>query len=413
MIDTVKLSIVRAHNTFFYDMMLTFVEQRKTGFIMNSTTGIVETKELFRFKVNTYDEHEMMIINGKLTVPSWNYNIFYRMFQDRVDIEFSLPKYIYGTNVLELRQHFNKCIENPYLMLTRSIKKFFNTYFYGITIDYGGVLIQRWDFCYNQVFYSRTDSLKALEYINIKHEKKADTKTYEFGYIELSKSKYLKIYHKGEEFKKHDKQKIVCYHDNFQKMADCILRYERKFTPKNVAYFYNCNVKHKHQPFLIKAYLLAKKKGRISKAMRGDFENVQLFTLGNSKVYNATRLQEDFFNLLYQRFRTEIKQKFSIGSTSVDRLKHEVINTEDKKNRTMKIRILTLIKTFGSLKKAQEKKAISKATYYRYLSFMNEKELSTTNIKSNIYQCWNSSEYFQAISKNMISINFLTNDIKF
>ena len=69
----------------------------------------------------------------------------------------------------------------------------------------------------------------------------------------------------------------------------------------------------------------------------------------------------------------------------------------------MKVRILALIKVFKSLKRAYENGAISKATFYRYQSFMNEKDLSTTNVKTDIIQDWTSNNYYRAI--NLYGLN--------
>ncbi len=373
MIDTIKLAVYREFNDSIFQALLFNSNQKQHGFIINNSTGLVETSDIFRFRTIHYDKHDLVIINGKVNVPTYNYDIHYRIFDDRFEIEFSLPKFIYGTNVLELRNHYFKHKNNPYELLVISIKKFFEYFFFGHKIDYGGIKLLRFDFCYNQVFNSYDESIKALKYIKLKHSKKKDVKNYEYGYVELSKTSYLKIYHKGEEFKKHDKLKIKNYPDQFEKMADKILRYEKKFSAKNYSYWYNINYKHQSQHLLIKEYYKAKKNGNVTKQMRKDFESLIFFTLGKPKINNCIKLDEFIFNHLYTLFRQQIKQKFSIMNTSVDRLKHEVINENDIENKTMKVRILALIKTFGSLQSAREAGALSKATFYRYRDFMNKR----------------------------------------
>jgi hypothetical protein len=412
MLDTIKISIYKEFNNSLYTTLLNNSFAKSSGFMVNSTSGIMEQKEVFRFKQNNYDNYQMMIINGKMNVPSWNYDIFFRCYDDRVNIEFSLPKFIYGTNVIQLCSHVSKVFD-PYDMLVLSVKKFFETFFFGHAIDYGGIKLLRWDFCFNQVYNTYENSIKALNYIKLKHSSKTDTKNYEFGYIELTKNNYLKIYHKGEEFRRHDFYKLENNVEEFVNMSSKILRYERKYTPSNVAYNYNVKVKYVNQPFLVKEYLLRKKSGNITKQMRSDFENVQQFTLGSSKIYGATKLPKTFFNNLFTSFKNEIIKKFSINGSSIDRLKHEVFDTSDKTNKAMKIKILALIKTFKSLKKAYEKTAISKSTYYRYLSFMDKKNLSTTNIPLTIEQDFTNDSYFRELNKNSIVVNNLTKNIFF
>lgn len=413
MIDTIKISIDRELNKSLYDTLLYNSEQRTSGFMVNSMSGITERQELWRMRATQYENHEMLIINGKMHVPSYNYHIHYRAFEDRIEMEFSLPKFIYGVNVLELRCHLFKNKYDPHDMLVRSLKKFFDYFFFGHKIEWGGIALMRWDFCYNQVFRTREDALKVLEYIKIKYSKKTDTKNYEFGYIELSKSKYFKIYHKGEEFRKNDAHKITKYRDQFEAMADCTLRYEKKCTPKNIAYWYNVSVKHAGQPLIVKEYMKQKTAGKVSREMRADFENVQKFTLGRSKLVGHTKMTSEVFNHLYTMFRDDIRKKYNVGKMSLDKLSHEVLNENDKKNKTMKIRILALIKSFGSLEKAHEKKAISPSTLRRYKLFMAEKNLSTTKIPLNIEQDWKHLNYYSAIAKNCIVVNNLTKDLDF
>lgn len=380
---------------------------------MDSSTGLYQRQEMFTGQINKYDNHEMLLIKGKIHVPTWSYDINYRCFDDRIDIEFSLPKFIYGTNVLELRSHYFKLKMNPYELLTKSIKKFFSVYFTGHKIDYGGISVSRWDFCYNQVFESKEQSLQALAFIKKKYSKKTDTQNYETSFIALSKSKYFKIYHKGSEFAKHDYFKVKGYHNNFQYLSDKTLRYEKKITPKNLAYWYNVNIVFGTHSEEVKKYKAANSKGLKTKQQRRDFELVPKFTLGTSKMLGYTKITEFVFNHLYTIFRDDIKSKYSIGNTSLDRLEHETIKEENPKNKTMKIRILSLIKVFGSIEKAIEKKAISRSTGYNYKTFMNQTNLSTTNVKSNIFQCWTSERYFNEVWKQGININKLTQDLNF
>lgn len=404
MIDTIKLAIYREFNLDIYNFLLYSSEQRINGFIINSRSGIATRQEVFQFKKTDYEEHELMIINGKIKAPSYNYNIHYRCFDDRVELEFSLPKYIYGTNTFELRPHYKKMSFSPYEIMVKGIKVFFTEIFSGCRVNYGGIEIKRWDFCFNQIYKTKQESLEALKFIKLKHQSKGDRLSYETGLVQLTKSNYLKIYHKGSEFVKHDKEKYNGkYLKQIEDISERILRYEKKITPNNIAYFYNVNVKFQYQQELKKLYYKAKKNGKISRQMRSDFENVQRFTLGNSKIDYCTKLDSDFFNLLYSKFRLDIKRKFSIGKMSVDPLQKEAVKM-DSKNKTMKLRILALIKVFKSLKKAFENGAISKATYYRYKAFMEDKELSETNVKTEIVQDWTNNGYYRAIFNSGINV---------
>jgi hypothetical protein len=412
-LDDGKGNIKRMFNNQFYDILLANSDQRMNGFILNSRTGLYQTDTIYQMKVTKFDNYEMLVLNGKIKLPSYNYNVYYRIFEERIDIEFSLPKYFYGTNIFELRSHTRK--SNPvsvYDSLLLGLKYFFEEVFFNVKVDWGAVEILRWDFCYNQIFQTKAESLQALKYIKMKHQSKGDRLSYETGFVQLTKTNYLKIYHKGEEFLKHDMYKLKSRNvEKYAEISQRILRYEKKHTCKNVAYFWNCNFRNYDRPFMKMEYLEQKKKGRVNKLLRAEFENVQRFTIGNSKILGCTKLDPIFFSMLYDKFRKEIKQKFTIGKMSVDPLLKEVV--QPTINRTMKIKILALIKTFKSLKKAYESGAISKATYYRYKSFMEEKNMSETNIKTDIYQCWDSDRYNRLVFNSGINPTMLSKKIMF
>jgi hypothetical protein len=238
MIDTIKIAIFKDFNRTVYDTLLSNSEQKKNGFIINNSSGLLETSEIWRVQKRQYENYEQLIINGKMYCPTSMYHIHYRAFDDRIELEFSIPKFIYGTNTLELNSHITRVRPSPYDMMMLSLKKFFEYFFFGHSINYGGIQLMRWDFCYNQIFDSKETALKALEYIKIKYQKKKDTKNYTTGFVELTKSKYQKIYHKGTEFEINDAPKLKKYVNNFQNLANKTLRYERKQTPKNISYWY-------------------------------------------------------------------------------------------------------------------------------------------------------------------------------
>ena len=405
MIDTIKLAIhcpiyrdsnkkeYRLENKILYNLFLDNCNQKTTGFLLNRKTGITTRETIFQLKTNSYETYEMLVLNGSLKTPSYSYEIFFRIFEERIDIEFSIPKFLYGTNSFELYTHSNYIKCSPYQLLILSIKKFFKDIFFNVPVDFGLVQINRFDFCFNQIYKNYEESIKALNYIKLKHSSVADKLNYKYGYVELTKSNYLKIYHKGEEFKKHDYKKIT--NPNILKFSQNILRFEKKHTPKNISYFYNCNFKNRGRHFLKEEYLKQKKAGNIKKHLRAEFENVQNFTIDTSKLPGSTKLPESLFNILYKKFIREIIQKFTIQNLSVKTLYNEVLNTTEDK--ILKVRILALITTFKSLKRAFDCKAVSSSTYYRYKNYLTEKNLSETNINVNIKQDFTHQSYLNSL----------------
>lgn len=410
MIDTVRISIFREFNQSAYEFLLLNTNQNMNGYILNSMTKDVIKTNLWNYKAIEYEKHETLFINGHVLAPSHDYNINYRCFEDRIDMELSLPKFVYGTNVLQLYDHLGRC-KTPYELLILSIKKVLNYVFPVCKLDFGAIEIKRWDFCFNQFFRNEEETLRALKYIKLKVHSKHDRLSYETGIVELTKSKYLKIYYKGAEFKKHDFYKFK-YGDLFLPMSECILRYERKITPKNIAYWYNTKYVYQNQPMLVKEYIKQKNSGKkVNKYLRAEMENVQRFTLDNSKILDCTKLEPFVFNHLYNLFRDEIKKKYEIGKMSIDVLRDEVIN--NRKNKVIKLKVLSYIKTFKSLKRAYEMGAITKPTYYRYIKFMENENLSVTNVKSNIVMDWSDYGYFSALSRFGIVPHYFSKDTKF
>jgi len=419
MIDTVKLAIHcpimydvqgnkhRPYNSTLYDILLVNVKQNNSGFILNREHGIYTRGKdsVFQGKANIYNTFEMLILDGSVQCPSHNYNMHFRVFEERVEIEFSLPKFIYGTNVFQLLKHYQRR-HDPYEIFVQALKKVFEDIFFNVPVVWGAVELLRWDVCFNQVFKSREQSIKALKYIKLKHQSKGDKLNYEYGLIQLTKTNYLKIYHKGEEFKKHDKQKYKgLFPEQIEAIADKILRYEKKYTRTNISYTYNTKFKtNGHADF--QEYKRQKKAGKISRYLRNEFESVQRFTLGNSKIEGCTKMPPHFFDYCYYSFKDEIEKKFNIGKSSVDQLHRTVIaNPSDA---AVRVKILAYIKTFGSLKRAYELGAFSRATYTRYKNQLESKGLSETKVHIKIEQDWSNMTYHRELFKYGIPISSIT-----
>lgn len=424
MIDTVKLAIhcpifldkngneIRPYNKILYDILLKNVAQNKSGFVLNSAQGIfTRTKDsLFLGKSTIYDNFERLILDGKVQCPSHNYNMHFRVFEERIDLEFSIPKFLYGTNVIQAVQHYKR-FHTPYEMLVKSLKTIFEMTFFGVPIHWGAVELIRWDLCFNQIYKDRNESLKALKYIKLKHQSKGDRLNYEYGLIQLTKTNYLKIYHKGEEFVKNDKSKYKgLFPEQIEHMSQRILRYEKKFTRTNISYTYNTQFKTINHSDL-EEYKRQKKEGKISRYLRNEFESVQRFTLGNSKIRDCTKLPPSLFNYTYGKFKEEIRKKFTIGQKSVDHLTDVVI--KQPQDSGVRIKILSYIKTFGSLKRAFEMKAFSRATYARYKNILEEKNLSETKVPIFINQDWTDNSYHRCLFNYGISISMITKNIEF
>jgi hypothetical protein len=425
MVDTVKLTIHcpilfdekgnkhRPYNALFYDMLLNNTKQNQSGFIMNSVTGQYQrSKEsLFIGTSTIYDNYEHMVVNGKIPVPSHNYNMHYRIYDEKIDLEFSIPKFIYGTNVFQLIDHYKRKAQ-PYEMLVMSIKKVFEDTFFNVKVHWGAIELRRWDYCFNQVFESKYLALKCLHYIKLKHQAKADRLNFEYGFVQLTKSNYLKIYHKGVEFEKHDRLKYTGrYIKQLQDLADRTLRYEKKCSPKNVSYQFNMYFRHNDHPD--KALYLKQKnsKKRVDPYLIKEFETIRPFYLGPPIFKGGYQMTPKFFNFLWASFKSDILKKFTVGNMSVDTLRNEAIN--GTKSSSKRIKILTYIKTFGSLKRAYESGAFTKATYYRYKSELEKENLSETKVPIKIDQDWSNQAYHRFLFAKGVGLVTITKNMSY
>ena len=195
-------------------------------------------------------------------------NAFVNYDRDFVEFNFSVPKYIHGTNVLMFCEHiwnknfnyFNNSsldfnLKKIYDRLLNFIINFFNLEFIGKDIvDFSLVEINRIDLSFNQVFDNKKFALDYLEYqkkIRKKHLR-ADSNSYRAWDTSLmysTKRFSFKIYHKGTEYKKHDRKEHEKINNikgreyfninELQSFSDKMLRYEVTFRDSMLSYLFN------------------------------------------------------------------------------------------------------------------------------------------------------------------------------
>jgi hypothetical protein len=208
--------------------------------------------------------------------------------RDFIEFNFSVPKYIYGTNVLMFCEHYwtknfnffnnsslNYNLQRSYDRLMVFIQKFFNNEFvFENIVDFSDVEVNRIDISFNQVFDNKKYALQYLEFQKKLRKKnlRVDSnnfREYETSLMYTTKRYSLKIYHKGTEYNKHDRKehdKInkVKGNDYFnipelQSFADKILRYEITLRDTMLSYLFNHNVFRKKCPIHKKQYDVYKK----------------------------------------------------------------------------------------------------------------------------------------------------------
>ena len=266
MLDTV---VLRIHGVKKYRTIVKTIDQlNEKGYSIQS--GKVDGKELRKLQDNGFKLGETLDIlkmhgSGEFLVKtkflkhpasSSHYTLacMINYTGNFIELNFSIPKYVYGSNVIMFADHlgdrdfdFSSCsqlqpnFERTPDLFMRFLKEFFKMEFPMTDIDPRDVEINRIDVCFNQVFRTKVDALKYLEYQKRKCKKHARAtregmQDYGTSLFYKTQRYSAKIYHKGSEYKVSDlkehlkinKEKNRQYFrtDEYQAFADRILRYE-------------------------------------------------------------------------------------------------------------------------------------------------------------------------------------------
>ena len=289
MIDTV---VIRVHNLRKHHELVKFVNLNFKGTSKN--TMIIPKNEADEFTKSPFVDEKLMIdyfrnsesgthlvrykSQKKLNNSGHYYlNAFENRDKDFLEFNFSIPKYLYGTNIKLFVEHHmdknftyyqNKSLEYnlnlSYTRLMNFIRHFFKAEFpIDKIVDFSDVEINRIDLCYNQFFNSSKEALEYLEYqkqIRRNHARRQgeNFREYETSLMYVTKRYSLKIYHKGSEYKVHDiKEHLKINKEKnsnrfktkeLQKLADRILRYEITFRNGMLTYFFNQYIFRKNSP---------------------------------------------------------------------------------------------------------------------------------------------------------------------
>lgn len=252
MIDTINL---RLSNVRSYPLTkLRFEQTAKTGntsFEIHEDTGEVIENTRIRALLH-HDTGNIIPLTKRnnMYIASSHYSLSYRynIAADCVDFDFSIPKYLYGSNIIQFIKYFDQGSDVLYNYLMGFITSFIKKISYE-PISMADVSITRIDFCYNQFFASKYDALKYLDeqkklLPKYARSTKNEATNYGTSLSYVTKRYSFKIYHKGTEFRKHDKRKLADNNvlgvniDELQNDADRILRYEVTFRKAQLDYLF-------------------------------------------------------------------------------------------------------------------------------------------------------------------------------
>ena len=426
MVDTVTFKVLKHLNPQFYDFALENSNNSSMGFILNSATGIVERSKTMIFKEVTKEYGDFQILNGNLVSPSYNYHASYQIKEDYVKIEMSLPKFIFGSNVFQLIDTSN-FTRSPFELFKKSLQFVLESFLVPIFLNQ--IIISRIDFCYNQFLNKAEHPEKLLKHFKLKSNSYHQQKDYKSGLVSITKNSYFKIYLKHPEFLKHDHSKLLKseypFLNSVSALSKFIIRYEQQKKPSNWSYTFL--TKFSNQKHLFPLFLKDKKQSKLEKFFKRRIQfsitptlpyvhkvkknGVLIKTVNKDfieDVSNVYYMTEKYFNYMYVEFMSFISKKYNLNNHSTSHLKKTIVNND--KNKTMNVRILSLIKTFGSLENAFNNGALSTSTLRRYKIHLDNKNLSTTHTKINFNQSFSHYNYVKLMSSINLTHEKLNSD---
>lgn len=420
MIDTIKLILT---NVSKYPVIQTQYERTtKTG---NTLIEIdKETGEVFEnHKIRALLHHDTDNIlpltkRCSLHIASSVYELSYQynVQSDSINFEFSIPKYCYGTNILQFVNYFDQDAEAQYRKLMGFVSGFARKHFIE-QVDLKDIQIGRIDFCYNQFFASKYDALK---YLNEQKElltkyarsTKNDYRSYETSLSYITKRYSFKIYHKGTEFKKHDRLKLANNNktgetiDYLQEVSDKMLRYEVTFRKAQIDYLFR--EKELYNPYL--NFMFNEKTRKSLRLTNPKFYERSLKFSENGKNYVFAKLAQEesirtdtvYFSLpifreLYNFFWEYVK-KYQLG---VKMSVYDVLKKIDQKNEARDqisdkclrrklsynkpfLVCLALLTQYYSLDNMRKSGLMPRSTFYRYQAQLKKLGYTSENRLVNV-----------------------------
>lgn len=426
MIDTIRIKIV---DLLYHKQLKEFLERRLMGegqskqFIATDTKDFHETflkSKIYGQSILYHDTNNEIPIKYFNKLKSYYYDISYEIdhTQDCLRIEFSIPKYLYGTNIYMLTPHrmdaiysldnrisnrFNRSLKD----LKNFLRYFFNKEFGQLKPDFGLVILERIDFCYNQVFNTTED---ALEYMNQQKQvykkyqrESSDSQVNYVNSIHYRNKMYsFKIYHKGSEYKLHDYKELknkISKNQNAANLefANRTLRYEITFRNSYLSYSFNRDKYLKDLDPVLRSYInnpdsKKSRKLKLTSYQKAIVNSVRQ-DLRKTRSFAISELTKHQFNLLYKQFKknydnfqisyelkssenyhevikhiVEEKQRFSAAKGGIFHMFQKNSSSNNINISKFKFLIeLLKIKSFDEIKK---EKLMPERTLYRYKKFM-------------------------------------------
>ncbi|MFD2921320.1 phage/plasmid replication protein [Terrimonas rubra] len=341
-----------------------------TTAIIDEDTG--EYIESRKSTVNIYhDTNRVLPITHRnsLNIGSSHYTLttFLNMSRNRLEFNFSIPKYIFGTNILQFIPLFDQSPFYVFTHLMAFLQKFIKDTFIVEPLK-EDIEINRLDLCYNQHFLSKDDALQYLDQqkellVKFARSSKNNYRTYDTSLMYITRRYSWKIYHKGTEFKKNDYPAIMKAGNKnnldlmfLQNESDKILRYEMTFRNSFINYllkYYLFSSKvaadmaiFNHHPVkrFYQRYQELSPERSFNKKNKTEIEKfvsrTKQFSLASAfdKITRHDLLihqsnvtfDQDIFTMMYNVFWDKVRQYQLTTTVSIAQLQHKIKEVNDK-----------------------------------------------------------------------------------
>ena len=376
MVDTIALRITNLMQYQWIGEVLDLSIKRQGITVMqvDDIPGDYQSKiaTIKEIRYNDTGKRKVMYTN-KIFLKSSHYYLSYKIddVKDTIDFNFSIPKYLYGSNIIQFVPHITdrknihsrSDLENfEYIqsITFQRLMAFLNDFLvklkyqrveFGKTVTYQidrkDVEIVRLDLCFNQYFDNENDAMDYLKYQKrVKKSYIRDTsknKTDWGSSIFLQTNTYVaKIYHKGKEYssttgeRKHHEQinknarKEIFPVHTLQAEADKILRYEISFKNGYISRIYKKKVFRKKDAFhksIKAAYKLKKSIDSKIDTMEKDLKRMLSVTVSI-----------DERDVIFEKYQAEMKSLKLELFAPLDYLKNYQVKIKGMKNETMTVK---------------------------------------------------------------------------
>lgn len=424
MIDTV---VLRFHDLEKNEKIISrFKSNERTGSTeVEMEKSAVSDLEGNRIRMLLYHDSDRaipLVRHSTMRLRSSHYSVAYKIDERRdfVEFNFSIPKYIYGTNFFQFIDYTDQSARMSWANFFSFIQDFVKIHLG--KIDYYDLEVNRIDYCYNQFFNSKDDALRYLDLqkeLNKKFSRRTENSinNYNTSLMYHTKRHSFKIYHKGTEFEKNDKKELIKTGNKFgydvpslQIHADRTLRYEATYRNSMFNYVFQQDFlsgkKHHDVADLIKKArrMIGSRKAfdkQLGKSfqfrMETDWRNLSFDSFLSYLDLQVYPFDFQLFESLYVRFWNDVKAyqcKVQVSPLEILKRVEENNGINDAKNNYRrkrnpgasgnKVLLIAMLSQHMDIRRLKD--YIDERTFYRYQAELKKIGLETFNKNRTIPQ---------------------------